>query len=404
MLPTDEELDRAAEVLNAGERVAMLIGQGAMHAGDQVTAVADTLGAGVAKALLGKAALPDDLPYVTGSIGLLGTKPSWTMMQECDTLLMVGSSFPYSEFLPEEGSARGVQIDIDGKMLGIRYPMEVNLVGDSAETLRALLPRLARKDDRSWREQIEGEIAEWWELISDRAQLAADPINPQLVFQELSDRLPDGAIISSDSGSAANWYARDIKLREGMMASLSGTLATMGPGVPYAIAAKFAYPSRPVFALVGDGAMQMNGINELITIAKYRDRWPDQRLIVLVLNNRDLNQVTWEQRAMEGNPKFEGSQDLPDFPYARYAELLGLKGIRVDSPERVGPAWDEALAADRPVVYEAVTDPEVPPLPPHITLEQAKALSSALIGGDPDAGRIIRQSFKQKVQEFLPGR
>ena len=404
VLPTDEELDRAAEVLNAGERVAMLIGQGAMHAGDQVTAVADALGAGVAKALLGKAALPDDLPYVTGSIGLLGTKPSWTMMQECDTLLMVGSSFPYSEFLPEEGSARGVQIDIDGKMLGIRYPMEVNLVGDSAETLRALLPRLARKDDRSWREQIEGEIADWWELISDRAQLAADPINPQLVFKELSDRLPDGAIISSDSGSAANWYARDIKLREGMMASLSGTLATMGPGVPYAIAAKFAYPSRPVFALVGDGAMQMNGINELITIAKYRDRWPDQRLIVLVLNNRDLNQVTWEQRAMEGNPKFEGSQDLPDFPYARYAELLGLKGIRVDSPERVGPAWDEALAAGRPVVYEAVTDPEVPPLPPHITLEQAKALSSALIGGDPDAGRIMRQSFKQKVQEFLPGR
>ena len=404
VLPTDEELDRAAEVLNAGERVAILIGQGAMHAGDQVTAVADTLGAGVAKALLGKAALPDDLPYVTGSIGLLGTKPSWTMMQECDTLLMVGSSFPYSEFLPEEGSARGVQIDIDGKMLGIRYPMEVNLVGDSAETLRALLPRLARKDDRSWRERIEGEIADWWELISDRAQLAADPINPQLVFKELSDRLPDGAIISSDSGSAANWYARDIKLRGGMMASLSGTLATMGPGVPYAIAAKFAYPSRPVFALVGDGAMQMNGINELITIAKYRDRWPDQRLIVLVLNNRDLNQVTWEQRAMEGNPKFEGSQDLPDFPYARYAELLGLKGIRVDSPERVGPAWDEALAAGRPVVYEAVTDPEVPPLPPHITLEQAKALSSALIGGDPDAGRIVRQSFKQKVQEFLPGR
>jgi pyruvate dehydrogenase (quinone) len=404
VLPTDEELDRAAEVLNAGERVAMLIGQGAMHAGDQVTAVADKLGAGVAKALLGKAALPDDLPYVTGSIGLLGTKPSWTMMQECDTLLMVGSSFPYSEFLPEEGNARGVQIDIDGKMLGIRYPMEVNLVGDSAETLRALLPRLARKDDRSWRERIEGEIAEWWELIRDRAQLAADPINPQLVFQELSDRLPDGAIISSDSGSAANWYARDIKLREGMMASLSGTLATMGPGVPYAIAAKFAYPSRPVFALVGDGAMQMNGINELITIAKYRDRWPDQRLIVLVLNNRDLNQVTWEQRAMEGNPKFEGSQDLPDFPYARYAELLGLKGIRVDSPERVGPAWDEALAAGRPVVYEAVTDPEVPPLPPHITLEQAKALTSALIGGDPDAGRIVRQSFKQKVQEFLPGR
>src|ERR1700758_2255014 len=295
---------------------------------DEDLAPADTLAAGVAKALLGKAALPDDLPYVTGSIGLLGTRPSWTLMQECDTLLMVGSSFPYSEFLPEEGKARGVQIDIDGKMLGTRYPMEVNLVGDSADTLRALLTRLEHKQDRSWREKIEGEIREWWNLIEHRAQLSADPINPQLVFHELSKRLPDGAILSSDSGSAANWYARDVKLRKGMMVSLSGTLATMGPGVPYAIAAKFAYPSRPVVAMVGDGAMQMNGINELITITKYRHQWADQRLVVLVLNNQDLNQVTWEQRAMSGDPKFIGSQELPDFPYAQYAEMLGLEGIR----------------------------------------------------------------------------
>jgi pyruvate dehydrogenase (quinone) len=358
----------------------------------------------VAKALLGKAALPDDLPFVTGSIGLLGTKPSWDMMQECDTLLMVGSSFPYSEFLPEEGKARGVQIDHDGKMIGIRYPMEVNLIGDSAETLRALLPRLKRKEDRAWREKLEQDIRDWWNLMDQRAEMSANPINPQLVFHELSKRLPDRAIISSDSGSSANWYARDVKLRKGMMASLSGTLATMGPGVPYAIAAKFAYPDRPVFALVGDGAMQMNGINELITIAKYRHQWSDQRLIILVLNNRDLNQVSWEQRAMEGDPKFEGSQDLPDFPYAAYAELVGLKGIRVDTPERVGAAWDEALSADRPVVLEAVTDPEVPPLPPHITLEQAKAFSSALAKGDPAAGEMIKQSFKQKVEEFLPGR
>ncbi|HET6865467.1 MAG TPA: thiamine pyrophosphate-requiring protein [Solirubrobacteraceae bacterium] len=404
VVPADDDLDRAAAVLNAGSKVAMLIGQGALHAPDEVEATAEALGAGVAKALLGKAALPDDLPFVTGSIGLLGTRPSWTLMQECDTLLMVGSSFPYSEFLPEEGKARGVQIDLDGKMLGIRYPMEVNLVGDSAETLRALLPRLERKQDRSWREKIEHEVAEWWNLIEHRAQLAADPINPQLVFHELSKRLPDGAILSSDSGSSANWYARDVKLRKGMMASLSGTLATMGPGVPYAIAAKFAHPHRPVVALVGDGAMQMNGINELITIAKYRHQWADQRLIIMVLNNRDLNQVTWEQRAMEGNPKLEASQELPDFPYARYAELVGLKGIRVETPDQVGPAWDEALNADRPVVYEAITDPEVPPLPPHITIEQAKALSSALLAGDPNAGRIVRQSFSQKLQEFLPGR
>ncbi|MEA2161075.1 MAG: hypothetical protein QOD66_3455 [Solirubrobacteraceae bacterium] len=404
IVPMDEDLDRAAEVLNSGERVAMLVGQGALRAADEVAAVADTLGAGVAKALLGKAVLPDDLPWVTGSIGLLGTKPSWTLMQECDTLLMVGSSFPYSEFLPEEGQAKAVQIDIDGKMIGIRYPMDVNLIGDSGETLRALLPRLTRKPDRSWREQIEREVGEWWNLIEHRAELTANPVNPQLVFRELSKRLPDRAILASDSGSSANWYARDVQLRKGMMASLSGTLATMGPGVPYAISAKFAYPDRPVIALVGDGAMQMNGINELITIAKYRHRWSDQRLIVMVLNNRDLNQVTWEQRAMSGDPKFEGSQDLPDFPYAGYAELLGLRGIRVDAPEQVGPAWDAALSSDRPVVLEAVTDPEVPPLPPHITIEQAKALSSALIGGDPNAREIIKQAFKQKAEEFLPGR
>ncbi|HWF36352.1 MAG TPA: thiamine pyrophosphate-requiring protein [Solirubrobacteraceae bacterium] len=404
VVPTDAELDRAAAVLNAGKRVAMLVGQGALHAAEEVIAVAELLGAGVAKALLGKAVLPDDVPFVTGSIGLLGTKPSWDLMQECDTLLMVGSSFPYSEFLPEEGQARGVQIDIDGRMLSIRYPMEVGLVGDSAETLRALASRLKRKEDRSWREQIENEVAAWWKLIDARAHLNADPVNPQLVFHELSRRLPDGAIITSDSGSAANWFARDVRLRRGMMASLSGTLATMGAGVPYAIGAKFAHPDRPAIALVGDGAMQMNGLNELITIAKYRERWADQRLIVLVLNNRDLNQVTWEQRAMSGDPKFEGSQDLPDFPYARYGEMLGLGGIRVDTPERVGPAWDEALAAGRPVVYEAVTDPNVPPLPPHITIEQAKALASALVKGDPDARKIVVQSFKQKAGEFVPRR
>jgi len=404
VVPSDDALNRAAEVLNAGERVAMLVGQGALGAGDEVSAVAELLGAGVAKALLGKGVLPDDLPYVTGSIGLLGTKPSWDLMQGCDTLLMVGSSFPYSEFLPEEGQARGVQIDIDGRMVGIRYPMEVNLVGDSAETLRALMARLKRKEDRSWRQQIEGEVKKWWDLIERRARQPADPINPQLVFHELSKRLPDGAILTSDSGSAANWFARDVRLAHGMMASLSGTLATMGPGVPYAIAAKFAHPERPVVALVGDGAMQMNGINELITIAKFRERWSDQRLIVLVLNNRDLNQVTWEQRAMEGNPKFEGSQDLPDFPYARYAELLGLVGIRVDDPNQVSRAWDQALTAGRPVVLEAVTDPEVPPLPPHITIQQAKAMSSALLGGDPNAARIVRQTFRQKVGEFFAAR
>jgi pyruvate dehydrogenase (quinone) len=403
VVPEEGDLEHAAAVLNESEKVAMLIGQGAMHAADEVVQTAETLGAGVAKALLGKAALPDDLPFVTGSIGLLGTKPSWDLMMGCDALLMVGSSFPYSEFLPKEGDARGVQIDLDGRMVGIRYPMEVNLVGDSKETLRALLPKLERKDDRSWREEIEKGVRDWWELMESRAQLDADPLNPQLVFSELSKRLPDGAILTADSGSAANWYARNIKLRKGMMGSLSGTLATMGPGMPYAIGAKFAYPERPVIALVGDGAFQMNGMNELITVAKYRERWSDQRFVVLVLHNDDLNQVTWEQRAMEGDPKYEASQVLPDFPYARYAELLGFKGIRVDSPDAVGAAWDEALAADRPVLVEAITDPEVPPLPPHITLEEARNFMRAF-RHDPDRGAMAKESFKQKIEELIPGR
>jgi pyruvate dehydrogenase (quinone) len=403
VVPVEGELDRAAAVLNESKKVAILVGQGAMNAADEVVQVAETLGAGVAKALLGKAVLPDDLPFVTGSIGLLGTKPSFDLMMGCDALLMVGSSFPYSEFLPKEGKARGVQIDLDGRMVGIRYPMEVNLVGDAKATLEALIPKLDRKDDRDWRRGIEKGVADWWKLMEERAMLGADPLNPQRVFHELSLRLPEGAILAADSGSAANWYARNLKIRKGMMGSLSGTLATMGPGVPYAIAAKFAHPNRPVIALVGDGAFQMNGMNELITIAKYRHRWSDQRLIVLVLHNNDLNQVTWEQRVLEGDPKFEGSQDLPDFPYARYAELLGFKGIRVDSPDDVGPAWDEALAATGPVLYEAITDPEVPPLPPHITLLQARHYLSA-VSGDPDRGAMLTESLKQKVAEFMPGR
>jgi pyruvate dehydrogenase (quinone) len=400
VVPQEADLRRAAEVLNEGQKVAMLIGQGALRAADEVIEVADILGCGVAKALNGRAALPDDLPFVTGSIGLLGTKPSNEMMENCDTLLMVGSSFPYSEWLPEPGQARGVQIDIDGKMLGIRYPMEVNLVGDSKETLSALIPHLERKEDRSWREHIEEEVARWWEILENRSMDDAQPLNPQRVFHELSPRLPDRCILTSDSGSATNWWARQLKLREGMMAALSGTLATMCPAIPYALAAKFAYPDRPVIATLGDGAMQMIGINALIDIAKYHDRWRDPRLIVLVLNNQDLNQVTWEQRVLAGDPKLEASQVIPDFPFARYAELLGFKGIRVDSPDKVAPAWEEALAEERPVVYEAVTDPEVPPLPPHIRFEQAKALAQALAKGEPDAVRIVMQSFKGKLQEF----
>ncbi len=395
LVPELADLRNAAEVLNSGERVAMLVGAGALHATDELIETADLLGAGVAKALLGKAAVPDDLAFVTGSIGLLGTKPSWDLMQECDTLLMVGSAFPYSEFLPKEGQARGVQIDIDGKMLSLRYPMEVPLVGDSKATLRALLPMLERKTERSWRQKIEQGVSAWWKVLEARALAAAKPINPQRVFWELSSRLPADCILTCDSGSAANWYARDIKMRRGMMGTLSGGLATMGPAVPYAIAAKFAHPERPVIALQGDGAMQMNGINGLITIAKYWKSWSNPHLVIMVLANGDLNQVTWEQRAMEGDPKFPGSQDVPHFPYAAYAELLGLGGVRVDDPEKIGPAWEEALSAGRPTLLEMVTDPNVPPLPPHITMKQAKAYLSALIKGDPDSVAVIKESAGQ---------
>jgi pyruvate dehydrogenase (quinone) len=402
MVPKDDDLKRAAAVLNEGKKVAMLVGAGALNATDEVIETAELLGAGIAKALLGLAAVPDDLPYVTGSIGLLGTSPSWTLMTECDTLLVVGSAFPYSEFYPKEGQARGVQIDISARMTSSRYPMEVNLTGDSAETLRALIPHLERKQDRSWTEKLEKEIAEWHELILERASTSTKPVNPQRVFAELSPRLPDNVILTCDSGSAANWYARHLKIRRGMMASLSGGLATMGAGVPYAIGAKFAHPHRVVIALVGDGAMQMNGINELITISKYWREWDDPRLIVMVLDNRDLNQVTWEMRAMEGDPKYEASQDLPEFHYADYARMLGLEGIRVDDPDELGDAWERALSADKPVVLDVLANPDVPPMPPRITADQAKAYMSAMLHGDPNVMGIAKTTVKQFARHFIP--
>ncbi len=404
VVPHENDLRQAAEILNSGRKIAILAGAGALHATDEVIAVAEKLGAGIAKALLGKASVPDDLPFVTGSIGLLGTKPSYDMMMGCDTLLMIGSGFPYSEFLPKEGAARGVQIDIDPGMLSLRYPMDVNLQGDSAETLKLLLPMLDQKTDRAWRRQIENEVAEWWRVLQGRAMATAHPVNPQRVTWELSPRLPEGAIITSDSGSCANWYARDLKIRRGMMCSLSGGLASMGAAVPYAIAAKIAHPSRPVIALVGDGAMQMNNMAELITVAKYWKAWSNPRWCVCVFNNQDLNQVTWEQRVMSGDPKFEASQRIPDVPYHRFAELIGLRGIFVDHPDRMASAWEEALSADRPVVLEVKTDPNVPPLPPHITLDQAKKFTSTMLKGDPEEGSMIAGAARQAIDSLLPGR
>ena len=402
VLPYPVDLAAAAEVLNAGEKVAILIGAGARDAADQVVEVAELLGAGVAKALLGKDVLPDDIPFVTGAIGLLGTKPSSDMMDNCDTLLMIGTGFPWAEFLPKDGQARAVQIDIAPEMLGLRYPVEVNLHGDAAETLRALLPLLIRKGDRDWQAGIIDGMRQWHETLEARAMAGANPVNPQRVVWEMSPRLPANAIVTSDSGSCANWYARDYRVKRGQRASLSGSLASMGAAVPYAIGAKFAHSDRPVVALVGDGAMQMNNLAEMITVQKYWRRWSDPRLIVCVFNNGDLNEVTWEQRVMEGNPRYETTQSLPDVPYAKFAELIGLKGIFVDDPERLGTAWDEALAADRPVILEVRTDPEVAPFPPHLTLTQAKAFMSSIIKGDEGSGHVLAETARQLLHEVVP--
>jgi pyruvate dehydrogenase (quinone) len=402
--PDDEAILRAAEILNAGSKVAILAGQGARGARRELEEIAELLGAGVAKPLLGKDVLSDELPYVTGSIGLLGTRPSYEMMKHCDTLLTVGSSFPYTQFLPEFDQARAIQIDIDGKFIGMRYPNEVNLVGDAAATLRALIPHVKRHEDRSWREAIEAGVAGWWQSMDAEAEVEADPVNPMLVFRELSARLPANAIVTADSGSSANWYARQLRFRGEMRGSLSGNLATMGPGVPYGIGAKFGHPDRPVIVFAGDGAMQMNGLAELITIKHYWEQWADPRLIVAVLHNNDLNQVTWEMRAMEGAPKFTESQQLPDVSYEGFARSLGLHGLAVDKPEQVGPAWDQALAADRPTVLDLRTDPSIPPIPPHATFEQAKDAAMALLKGDPDRWAVLKEGVMTKAREILPGK
>jgi pyruvate dehydrogenase (quinone) len=402
--PDDDGVRRAAEILNAGSKVALLVGQGARGARAEIEEVADLLGAGAAKALLGKDVLPDNLPWVTGSIGLLGTRPSYEMMMGCDTLLTIGSNFPYTQFMPPLGQARAVQIDIDGRFIGMRYPYEVNLVGDAATTLRALIPLLQRKADRGWREGIEEDVTRWWETMRMEAMVEADPINPMRLFWELNDRMPANVMIAADSGSSANWYARDLRFGPEVLGSLSGTLATMGPGVPYVIGAKFAHPDRPAIAFVGDGAMQMNGMAELITVMKYYHQWSDPRLIVAVLHNDDLNQVTWEMRAMQGAPKFTDSQSLPSVDYAGFARSLGLQGIEVEKPDEIGPAWDAALAADRPTVLDVHTSPNVPPIPPHATFEQMKSMVSSIASGDEDRWSVMKEGIKTKLQEFLPHR
>ncbi|ALI27887.1 Pyruvate oxidase [Mycolicibacterium fortuitum] len=402
VVPDEDAVRQAADLLNSGNKAAMLVGQGARGCEAELAEVADLLGAGAAKALLGKDVLPDDLPWVTGSIGLLGTTASWYLMSHCDTLLTVGSNFPYTQFLPDLDQARAVQTDRSGAWIGMRYPYELNLVGDAKATLQALIPLLRRKSDRSWREHVEEHVSSWWTTVQRTAMTSADPVNPMRIFWEFSQRIPSDAIVTADSGSAANWYARHVKFPAGVRGSLSGTLATMGPGVPYAIGAKWAHPERPAIAFVGDGAMQMNGMAELITIAKYWHQWADPRLVIAVLHNNDLNQVTWEMRAMQNSPKFPQSQDLPDVDYAAFARSLGLHGTNIDDPDALGGAWDHALGADRPTVLDVRCDPDVPPIPPHATYDQAKSLVEAVLGGDEDAKGFIKQGVKQKLQQYLP--
>lgn len=399
--PPADQIAAAAEVINAGEKVAVLVGQGARNAATEVQAFAELTGAGVAKALLGKDVLPDTLPYVTGSIGLLGTRPSYQLMRDCDTLVVVGSNFPYSQFLPPFGQARAVQIDIDPGLLGLRYPTEVTLLGDAKSTLEALLPHLHRGSATEWRAEVEASVADWWTLVHEQALLSAHPVNPMRIVNELGSRAPDDLVVTADSGSATNWYARNLRMGPHMRGSLSGALATMGCGVPYALGAKFAHPDRPVVALVGDGAMQMNGLAELLTIARYRDRWINRCLVICVFHNGDLNQVTWELRATGGSPKFEQSQNLPEVSYAAFADSIGLRGIEVSDPDELGSAWDSALAADGPVVLDVHCDPEVPPIPPHVTFDQMKSLTTALVKGDPNGWHVLSQTLKAKAVELL---
>ncbi len=367
--PPESEIKKIADILNAGKKVAMLVGHGANGATDEVLAVAEKTGAGIVTALRGKQVVPAEVPYHTQQLGLLGSLPSLKMMQECDTLLMLGSNYPYGQFLPATGQARGIQIDLRPSHLGIRYPMELNIWGDVKATLQALLPHLEQKGDLSWQNGIVEQMQDWEKVLEEVADVAADPINPRKVFVELNKRLPHGAIVTCDAGTTADWYGHHIRLRRGMLGDLSGMLATMLAAMPYAIAAKFAFPDRPVICTIGDGAFQMLGMNELITIKKYMEEWTNKQFIILVLHNNDLTQVSWEMRTEDANPRWTDSQALQTMDYAAYAQIFGFHGIKVTKPEEITTALDRAFAHQGVTLLDMYTDKNVPPLPAHITAE-----------------------------------
>jgi pyruvate dehydrogenase (quinone) len=397
--PPMDELTRAADILKAGQRVTFMVGAGALGATDEVLELARKTGAGISTALRGKDVIPGDVPFHSQQLGLLGSLPSYNMMQECDTLVMIGSNYPYSGFLPATGQARGIQIDLRPGQLGVRYPMEVNLWGDTKATLQALLPLVPQTGDLSFQEKVAEEMRDWEQTLHDLAFVEAEPINPRRVFYEMNERLPEGAIVTCDAGSTADWYGHHVRLKKGMRGDLSGRLATMLAAMPYATAAKFAFPDKPVVCTIGDGAFQMLGMNELITIKKYQHLWPNKQFVVMVLHNNDLTQVSWEMRTEDANPRWEGSQNVESIDYAAYAQTLGFKGIKVSDPAKIGAAWDAAFAHDGLTLLDVHTDKNVPPLPPHISFEFARNTAEALIKGDPNAGGVIVDSVKSVVTE-----
>ena len=362
--PRDDDVARAVDVLDAGERIAFLVGRGAAGAQAELMELADRLVAGVTMSLLGKPYVDESSPLVGGTMGHLGTTASARILQNCDTLLIVGSNDPWTEFYPKPGQARAVQIDLDPVHLANRYPIEVGLVGDAALALRELLGRVAEKDRSGWRADVETWVRQWREISRERSEVPARGLNPELVARRLADHIPHDARLAVDVGSSVYHYVRQMDLPTSVPAHLSSTLASMGCGISYAIAAKAAAPARPVAVLAGDGAVQMLGINELITVAEAWPAWEDPTMVIVVLSNRDLAEVSWEQRESESQPRFARSQEVPEFDMAAYAELLGLRGIRVEEPDQLVPALEEAFSADRPTVIDAITDPDVPLLPP----------------------------------------
>ena len=402
IIPPAAEIEKAAEIINAGAKVTFLVGHGSNGATDEVLQAAKLCGAGIITALRAKQVVPSDVPYHTQQLGLLGTRASQHQMDDCDTLVMLGTNYPYSQFLPESGQARAIQVDLKPEQMGLRYPTELNIWGDVKQTLLALIPHLEQKSDLSWQEAIAKDMVEWENEMRAQAMLSyKDGVNPRRVYHELNERLPANAIVTCDAGSTADWYGHHIRFRDGMTGDLSGRLASMAAAMPYATAAKFAYPDRCVVCTIGDGAFQMLGMNELITVKKYLSKWDDPQFIVMVLHNNDLTQVSWEMRTEDANPVWSTSQDVESVDYAGWAELLGFKGIRVKSDDDVAAAWDAAFAYRGVTLIDAYTSKNVPPLPPKITLELAKNTAKALLEGDPDEKDVIRDSAKAVASEGI---